>query len=150
MEKLSAWIRKHGYALQLEPGADDEVECEGRKRVLLNSRPDRDSIVATALHECGHILIYEARCKQQGSSSMHARPIAGSNLRDYRTQKRRFATNTCKRKVAIITEEIEAWERGWELGRRLRIRLAKRKFENVRIKALMTYMRWGGRCKKGK
>ena len=139
MEKLKTWIKRRGYTLVLEPGVDDRVECEDVKKVHLNSRQGKNSLLSLFLHECGHILIYEARSKQ---TSVKARPIAGCNRRDYLSNKRRYGKNTCKRKVAIVTEEIEAWERGWELGRRLSIRLSKQKFENVRIKALMTYMRW--------
>lgn len=128
----------------LEEGGEDEVGFDGDKKVTLNSRVDPSSLTAAALHECGHILIYEARCRQRTSVKKKSqdRPIAGSSLKDNLSNKRRFATNTCKRKVAIVTEEIDAWERGWELGKRLRIRISKTRFENSRIKALMTYMRW--------
>jgi hypothetical protein len=100
---LTQWIRKRGYSLVIEPGAAAEVDFEGPKRVRLNSRVDKGNRTSAALHECGHILIFEARCKQRKSAKAFARPIAGSNLRDYTTNKRRLGTNTCKRKVAILT-----------------------------------------------
>ena len=95
-------------------------------------------MIATALHECGHVLVHQARHKRKNER------IAGVSKQDQEHQVGRYSKRTKKRHIAEVTEEIEAWERGWELGKRLKIRIAKKYYENVRVRALMTYMRWSG------
>ena len=47
-----------------------------------------------------------------------------------------------ERRVAKITEELEAWKRGERLARRLGIKINEEKFDKVRSDAIMSYIEW--------
>lgn len=137
MQRLEEWIGTRGFELECSPGAEDCVIFGSTRMVSINSRQSRRSKIATLLHECGHILIYEARRRSKNP----ARPVAGASFRDWETETRRYAPKSRSRKVAVLTEELEAWERGWALGRRLRSGISKKYYDGIRIKAVMTYVR---------
>ena len=139
MKKLSAWLKRKGFKIRFRPGSSDEVNWKP-KFVQINSRTTKTTQVAVCLHECGHVLINESRLKQ--SKQKKQRKIAGASYQEDEMSKGRMSRNTYTRKIAIITEEIEAWERGWNLSKRLGLKISRKKYENVRIKALMTYVNW--------
>ena len=141
---IQSWIKKKGFKFISSPGLTDAVMF-GVDCVFINSQPCRDSKIATMLHECGHILIREARQRADEAGSIT--PVVGVTQREFESGTGRYTHKSKRKSVAVVTEEIEAWERGWNLGRRLKVRMSRKKYENTRIKALMTYMRWCGASK---
>ena len=138
MQRLETWVKERGFTIECSPGAYDSVDLGPSRTVTINSRQSRRSKMATLLHECGHILIHASRRRSKDPR----KPVAGVSLRDAETDKKRYARNSRSRRLAIMTEELEAWERGWALGRRLKLVISKKYFEGVRVKAVMTYVRW--------
>ena len=47
-----------------------------------------------------------------------------------------------KKRVAVLSEEIEAWKRGELLAKRLGIEINSEKFDRVRADAIMSYVEW--------
>jgi hypothetical protein len=143
MDKVEDWLEKKGYSLSVEPDAKDEVHFEPTLCVFINSNQSRESKLHTALHECGHILIRKSRmrCGHKGRKR-----CTGISAVEEQKGIGRYKKSTTRRRMAVMTEEIEAWERGLTLARRLCIKVNKKRFENARIRALMTYCRWC--CKK--
>lgn len=136
MEKLHKWLLRQGFSLSLVPKADDEV-CFDRKVVTINSRCARPCQVSALLHECGHVAVWNCRWRTPQVR------VCGSDLK---TSRRLLSTDPKRLNKAdrlrIVAEEMEAWNRGEKLGRRLKIRFSKVRFERERTKALMTYQRW--------
>ena len=140
MFKIKKWLKQNGYSLTASRGLTDCVIYED-KVVQINSKNDKNSQLCTALHECGHVLV---RIRRERNPE---RRITGLSLDEYENEIIRFAKGSKRKVISILTEEIEAWERGWKLKNRLRIKLKAQTFENVRIKALMSYVYWSANQK---
>lgn len=139
MDKIEEWLEKKGYSLSVEPNLKDEVHFEPVQCVFLNSKQSKESMVHTALHECGHILIRKSRMRNGPNGRKRC---IGISAREEQKSIGRYKKSTKRRRMAVMTEEIEAWDRGLKLARRLCIKVNKTRFENSRIRALMSYCRW--------
>ena len=138
--KLKKWIHRQGFKLSQEPGQTDCVLFDPVNAIFINSKSSRDSRIATILHECGHIMVRSGRHNAHERESKN--PIVGVTFTELEDGTGRYRPKSKSKAIAIITEEIEAWNRGWHLKKRLKIRISKKRFDAIRTKALMTYMRF--------
>ncbi len=128
-ELIESWLLEKEYDVLLETDGPDGVyfNC---KQVVLNSRNHIEKRLYILLHECGHILIDNNSSDRIFSLSQQTEAIMGG---------RKVSR---KRRVAKLTEEIEAWKRGESLARRLGIEIDEEKFDRVRADAIMSYVEW--------
>ena len=49
---------------------------------------------------------------------------------------------TFQHRLACLEEEIEAWDRGWRLSKRLNLNINRAEFDKLRIVCLRSYIRW--------
>lgn len=135
-EKLEKWLERRGFDLEMEDGADDSV-CFTTKSVAINSRVCESTQLATLLHECGHVDVYHSRLKDK------RKKVAGSTYRQFvrncGDSRRERALGV---RIGIVDEEIEAWDRGEAIAKRLKIKYSKKLYQLLRTKSLMTYFRW--------
>lgn len=132
MHRVKQWLASRGHALVLE----DDIECAidpEIKIVSVDTALSRDERLAVALHECGHLLIRECRERRP------KKRVAGATLRECDMNEGRCKKRTKSGDIATLHEEIEAWERGLRLGRRLSLRFSFKKFERMRCRCLATY-----------
>lgn len=136
MEKLRRWLSKTGFKLEVGKNLPDEV-CFTMKCVTINGSSTKRTRLYSLLHECGHVAIWKCRVKNP------QRDVCGCTLKradHIMTVSPSRLTN--KDKLDVISEEVEAWERGRRLAKRLKIRVNKEKFTADKTRALMTYHRW--------
>lgn len=130
MESTIEWARARGVKVFFvkTQGATYHV---GLKMVTICSMlpPVNQSIVL--LHEIGHHLIGHRGDEDD-------RFVAG-----YLQQNTPSANKNFRHRLACIEEEIEAWNRGWKLAKRLDLRLERKEFDEFRVKCLKSYMQWG-------
>lgn len=126
LETLIFWANNKGYHVELVPNGDDCI-CEITKLIEINSSLPIETQVIRLLHECGHILIFE-----NGSVF---------NFED----KKKYIKNSIGNKVFTVIEEAEAWRRGWELSKRLKISIDSENWERAMIKALNNYIKWAAK-----
>lgn len=79
------------------------------------------------MHELGHVL-----------------QLSNSKRYDRQFNKifKRFTRNSMTYKVKIIEEEIDAWNIGLKLCRRMGLKTDRRKYEIIRAREIATYLRW--------
>lgn len=86
------------------------------------------------------MLIHLGRRRRPGAS------VAGSTLREfeanvcYQTRRMRRLSDGLR----VVHEEQVAWERGYRLGRRLRLGIDKKTYRRHAVRNAMTYVRWLG------
>ena len=126
---VEGWAHSKGYDVLLETDASDGVyfNCG---QIVLNSRNHIEKRLYILLHECGHILINNNSMDRVFSLSQDTDAILGG---------RKVSR---ERRVAKLTEEIEAWKRGEALARRLGIKIDEKKFDRIRADAIMSYVEW--------
>jgi len=135
MEKLRAWLKRRGFGLEVQAGAEDCV-CFQSAMVSINSRLTPQSRLAALLHECGHVDVLHKRLKNR------RKPVAGATLRQWGSTVNPEGMRRMRVRINVVTEEIEAWDRGEAIAKRLKIRYNKKSFDRARTRALMTYFRW--------
>jgi hypothetical protein len=143
MEKLTLWLRRRGFKLEREAGADDCV-CFDTARVLINSTASHETQLSALLHECGHVDVFQKRLKNRRAR------VAGATFGHWARTSNTKSRQALRVRISVVTEEIEAWDRGEVIAKRLKIRYNRKSFQNVRTRALMTYFRWTARRKQGR
>jgi hypothetical protein len=128
--KIRKWLTKRGYRLSFGKRRNDV--CFARKVVSVQARLGLESKTATLLHECGHILVHLCRRKSKDTR------VAGASWKEWR----RLSGSRSKHAALLaLQEEMVAWDRGYSLASRLKIRLSTAQKRNSRTKSLMTYVR---------
>jgi hypothetical protein len=127
-ELVEFWLDDKGYQVLLETDAQDCVyfNC---KQVHINSRNHAEKRLYILLHECGHVLINHGRKDRVYSLSRETEAIVGDRV-------------SKKRRVAVLSEEIEAWKRGERLAKRLGIQINEEKFDKIRTESIISYVAW--------
>jgi len=126
-DTVVCWLFDRGYVVNEYTGAEDSVYYES-KEILINSRKHIESRFYTLLHECGHILINDNRDRvfklsRETSAIMGNKPGR-------------------RRRIAVLSEEVEAWKRGERLAKRLNLEINEEKFDKARTDALISYVEW--------
>lgn len=137
LSRLRHWMSKRNIRLRLDADVQDSYieNCDtGSGEIRINTRQTREKQIVAALHECGHALVGASRRRQP------RRRVAGSSHLEFVTGRGRWARDTHRRHLAVINDEMEAWERGELLAKRLSIRVKSSLFEEERSKALVTYV----------
>lgn len=131
IDKVVRWCNKRSIKVFF----GGRVRGKNQENGILVSRmqtPERQLHVL--LHECGHKLIDVSKGKskfEMGWSIVYESPMPSSSLQD------RF-----HHKHDIVAEEIEAWERGLALARRLGVYLDSGSFTKTRMLCVKTYFKW--------
>lgn len=131
MEKIRVWLAKRGFELRLGKRKDcvDYLQLS----VHVSTRQPAKQRLHSALHECGHVDLFRLRATKK------RRVYAGATWTRWAMSQRRSLAE----RVMVLEEEVEAWRRGEELGRRLRLRLAPAKAQEAhRTRCLQSYVRW--------
>jgi hypothetical protein len=131
LNKLKKWILKYKFLIKIIKTSIEEVNFN-TKIININKDTKISSQIITLLHECGHILIYMQRKKYK------YKYIVGSTWKDWHNL---FINRTKKTKILILEEEIEAWNRGKKLAKRLKIKIQTKLWNYHKTRALMTYIR---------
>lgn len=134
LAKLVDWCGKRGLEVLFtrhENGTYDEID----KIILIAANALPEKQVFYLIHECGHHLIHQ----HPGNPN---RFELGYDQTDPEIL-RRF-----DHRLACLEEEIEAWQRGRNLARKLRLKLDEEALNQLRVHCLHSYTKWA--CKKGK
>lgn len=125
-EKIKTWVEGRGYTLRF--GSHDYVDYELKEVVIYKNKYNTKHLIYSALHECGHIVIgnrdnyhidYKSIVKADSVDGRHYR----SNLYKYKKLK----------------EEIDAWEEGYVLSKKLGIIINKDEYDKYAAKNFVTY-----------
>ena len=140
MEKLRAWLVAQGFSLQVRKCAESAVDVGCERLVTIDARLSSPALLATLLHECGHVCIFLHRRRRPKAR------VAGATWSESWKNRGRCSPRARVGRLAELQEEMEAWDRGEALARRLRLRISRRVYERVRLSCLMTYTCWAGEC----
>jgi hypothetical protein len=124
LEKLTSWALDKGYSVEISMDGDNSVDREAKLISLSNKRP-LEHQVCVLLHECGHIQIFE----NEGTLCME----------DIRSK---WSENSRKAKTSVLIEEVEAWRRGINLARKLRLSINLETIKLNMVNAILKYAQW--------
>jgi hypothetical protein len=124
LEKINKWLYKHNYTVHW--GKEDCVVPNDRKIYITPGKCELYSL----LHECGHVQIF-SKVNYNKRFGVIEKSEKNGNFRK---------TNVYK--YQKMMEEIEAWERGWKISKKLKIKINKKEYFNEAAKWVGTYRRF--------
>lgn len=122
--KIENWVNSKKYNLRF--GKSDYVDYENREVVLFKSQKN---LIFSALHECGHVIIGSRRSYNKNFKSILKEEIDGRHA------------NSNIYKYKKIKEEIDAWEEGYKLSKKLLLEIDKDEYDKYAAKCVATYIR---------
>lgn len=118
------WCKARSLAVEFKSNGIGEYVPP--RLITANYRVKPETQLYTLLHEIGHYQI--AMC--------------GSDRFKSESQ-----TGTASAKIDVLSEEYEAWDRGWKLGQYLELELDSKSFNTYRVKCLRSYVKWASDSK---
>lgn len=130
LDILTDWAVSKGYSVDFDRNANNCI-CHETKIIEINNKtPIRDQVFFL-LHECGHVLIFENGF------------FWNFNIRNkYHVNEPTNREENKKYKIFVLTEEIEAWQRGYRLAKKLNLNIDKSSLEEYMYKAISKYSKW--------
>ena len=129
---LANWLYDKGYNLHVDTDETNAFYRED-KLICIDSRMGIEKRLYTLIHECGHLLI-EDRWSAYAKKYLHA-GVRGDGRK----------MRSAKYRVSIIEEEVEAWEKGYRLAKRLNLYIDEEGFVKDKTEALMSYFEWASK-----
>ena len=125
--KIKKWVDKQGYAIRF--GKSDFVDYDKKEVVLLRNQKDK-FLIYSALHECGHVIIGTHKSYYKKYKAIERA------LNDARHEKSDVY------KYARFREEIDAWEQGYKLSKKLQLSVDKDDYDKYAAKCFKTYIKY--------
>lgn len=129
---LIDWCEKRGLTVLFgkhENGTYDEYY----KTIVIAANAHPEKQVFYLLHECGHHLVF-------------SHPGNPNRFEMGYPQTDKEVTRKFQHRLACLEEEMEAWQRGRNLAKKLKLKFNEDNLESLRIHCLGSYVRWA--CKK--
>lgn len=124
LDKLIIWSNEKGYSVDISIDGDNSVDRES-KIISISNKRNIEYQICVLLHECGHIQIFE----NEGTLSMGGPRIKwGNSSRKYKT--------------SVLIEEVEAWRRGINLSKKLKLSIDIDIIKVNMVNAILKYAKW--------
>ena len=133
MDKMRSWLERQGFGLEVAHGCRDEVDFS-TKTVRIDGRHPYQLKLSSLIHECGHVDIFLRRVRRPQER------IAGNTLAEHFLDVGRGCPAARASRLSTLQEEMDAWEAGQRLVKRLNVRYKRSIFEKDRVRSLMTYV----------
>lgn len=129
LQQTIAWTKRRGYRVEFKPCKGQYGLCLYKTRtIVVDPRLALETQLYVLLHECGHALIGDGlRLRKDWP-------------RGYDAAENGYPTKGHRHTIAVIVEEIEAWNRGRRLASRLNLVLNDEAFNKIRDKLLKSHI----------
>ena len=123
-KKIKKWVKKNNYKVKFSN--TDQIDYDSKTISLYNQK--EEFLIYSFLHECGHlILVNGSKYKTKYKSILRAEIDA-----------RHYRSNLYKYKK--LKEEMNAWESGYKLSKKLKLGINKDKYDVYASKNFLTYL----------
>lgn len=130
IERVVAWAASRGLKVDFHSKIDVGRYYSGTRTVEVSSRFGPEKQLIIALHELGHYLIEAGGRTGELFPHGYNRIEEGNPSRD------------ALHKIDVVAEEFEAWHRGWNLSKRLKIPVDRVYYDTIRAEYLKSYFKW--------
>lgn len=127
LNKIEKWLLEKGYSLKWSN--TDQVDYESQT-VEICSKLSAKNKLYSLLHECGHIILSNKRTYNKVFKAVNKANFDGRVMKSdiYKYQQ--------------LREEMEAWENGYKLANKLKIRVDKDDYDIYAAKNFKTYIKF--------
>lgn len=124
LNAVTFWAESNGYSVIIDKDSDDSIDTES-KFIFIKSTNRLETQLYTLLHECGHHLV-----RKNGSIFQY------DDIRDS------YGERSNIHKSFVLIEEVEAWRRGYSLGKRLGVPIDDYRWNRIVGSAINKYAVW--------
>jgi hypothetical protein len=125
-DKIEKWLSKKGFTIRF--GKSDLVDYDKNEVVLIRNQK-KSHLIFTLLHECGHIRIGSKKSFSKKFKDIIKADLDGRHERSYIYRYKK------------LREEIDAWESGYKLSKKLRIKIDKDIYDDYAARCFNTYVK---------
>ena len=132
IDKLINWTHKKGYSIDFDYCVRDEFRPEDNL-ITVSQRQGLEKQLYSLLHECGHLIL-------SNNEELYAKKYPFSAKMESLNGNKRIERSV-KYKVDVLSEEIDAWRKGKDLAKRLKININEESYYSLMSKCVYTYIK---------
>ena len=127
-ETVRDWLDEKDIMLMFSKELDNEFSPDGK---YINIRPikNKEEMFYTLLHECGHVLV---ETNNKGFKDNY-------KTKDFNDWDKMVRTRDSALKVSVLADEMEAWNRGRKLAKRLNLAYDEKEFKKLMGQCVWAY-----------
>lgn len=127
-EAVRDWLDDKDIMLMFSKELDNEFSPDGK---YINIRPikNKEEMFYTLLHECGHVLV---ETNNKGFKDNY-------KTKDFNDWDKMVRTRDSALKVSVLADEMEAWNRGRKLAKRLNLAYDEKEFKKLMGQCVWAY-----------
>lgn len=127
-EAVRDWLDEKDIMLMFSKELDNEFSPDGK---YINIRPikNKEEMFYTLLHECGHVLV---EANNKGFKDNY-------KTKDFHDWDKMVRTRDSALKVSVLADEMEAWNRGRKLAKRLNLAYDEKEFKKLMGQCVWAY-----------
>jgi len=127
-EAVRDWLDEKDIMLMFTKELDNEFSPDGK---YINIRPikNKEEMFYTLLHECGHVLV---ETNNKGFKDNY-------KTKDFNDWDKMVRTRDSALKVSVLADEMEAWNRGRKLAKRLNLAYDEKEFKKLMGQCVWAY-----------
>ncbi len=133
---VEEWLKNKGWSVDCDYCVRDEIFFNG-KYITISKRQGPEKRLYALLHECGHLLIQQNNVKYEENYPTQAR------MNQFFTNKQIERSKDYR--VETLIEEIEAWNRGTNLAKRLGIFINEKNYRKLANECIYSYIGWAAK-----
>jgi hypothetical protein len=123
-EQVKRYCKKRGVEVKESYNEQDMALLE-KGLIVINLRHSDEVRLFILLHEVGHFLLYW----EDDYELLYEMVISGGERR-------------LENRVLVVNEEAAAWDAGYRLGKRLGIKLNRKRYHECKCRSIYEYMKW--------
>lgn len=128
LNKLRKWLSARKWTLEFAKKLNEADLIDNI--VYLDPSLSKETRIYILLHECGHVLVFDNKQYHKKFPYLNKHFF---NMKPKRKETASFITEQ-------LIEEMEAWQSGKRLAKRLNIKINEKKFHKRMIKSLYSYI----------
>ena len=133
IKKLTSWLKNKNWNIIFGNKLEDEM-FPVEKYITINNKFKIENQLYACLHECGHLLLHENR----NYKNVYPNAYEMDNKIKSKSKKK---IKPYKYKVDVVSEEIDAWRKGKELAKKLKISINEQNYYDEMTKYVFTYIK---------
>ena len=126
IQKLRKKCKRNSWTVLFKRRIKDYVDFKNNT-IIINSRNSQETQLYRLLHEIGHVILTQENDHFERYEE------------EYESMKN---MKILRNRIKLLSEEVNAWERGLGLAKKENIKINMKKFDDCKAASLNTYTKW--------
>lgn len=124
-EKLIKYAcKKYDYTVEITNGSELGLINFTTKKIIIKQINNKENMTYVLLHEIGHIIQLDSKIYRKRVEEVQ----------------KIMSRSSLSFRIAVLYEEMDAWNEAYDLGKKLRMPIDRKRFESYKSRCLKAYM----------